>query len=78
MIDFKEYIFYNIEKPLIFNSGLFLFYFWFSQCFILLRKQRIARAVWTILFFYSFIINQVVFISDTNCIYIVDFRNIYI
>ena len=51
MIDFKEYIFYNIEKPLIFNSGLFLFlFFGFLSVFILLRKQRIARAVWTILF----------------------------
>tara|TARA_B100000900_G_scaffold407322_1_gene419828 strand:- start:293 stop:1741 length:1449 start_codon:yes stop_codon:yes gene_type:complete len=51
MIDFKDYIFYNIEKPLIFNSGLFLFlFFGFLSVFILLRKQRIARAVWTILF----------------------------
>ena len=51
MIDFKDYIYYNIEKPLIFNSGLFLFlFFGFLSVFILLRKQRIARAVWTILF----------------------------
>tara|TARA_B100000927_G_scaffold199236_1_gene161142 strand:+ start:263 stop:1711 length:1449 start_codon:yes stop_codon:yes gene_type:complete len=51
MIDFKDYIYYNIEKPLIFNSGLFLFlFFGFLSVFILLRKQRVARAVWTILF----------------------------
>ena len=51
MIDFKDYIYYNIEKPLIFNSGLFLFlFFGFLSVFILLKKQRIARAVWTILF----------------------------
>ena len=51
MINFEDYLYYDIEKPLIFNSGLFLFFFFgFLGVFILFRKQRIARAVWTILF----------------------------
>ena len=51
MINFQDYLYYDIEKPLIFNSGLFLFFFLgFLFVFILFRKQRIARAVWTILF----------------------------
>ena len=51
MIDLQDYIYYNIDNPLIFNSGLFLFlFFGFISVFILLRKQRIARVIWTILF----------------------------
>lgn len=56
MINLQHYIYYNIDNPLIFNSGLFLFlFFGFISVFILLRKQRIARVIWTIsfsLFFY--------------------------
>ena len=45
MINFLDYLYYDIEKPLIFNSGLFLFFFLgFLGVFILFRKQRIARA----------------------------------
>jgi alginate O-acetyltransferase complex protein AlgI len=52
----SEYLIYNPEKPLLFNSGLFLILFiLFSGIFLLLEKQKLLRIVWTVafsLFFY--------------------------
>ena len=51
MNNLQDYILYNIERPLIFNSGLFLFLFLgFLGVFILLKKQGIGRILWTIVF----------------------------
>lgn len=46
-----EYFIYNPQKPLLFNSGLFLvLFFIFTAIFLLLEKQKLLRILWTVIF----------------------------
>ena len=51
MINLFEHLSYNPEKPLLFNSGEFLYFFiLFLSLFLILKKQRFLRNLWTVTF----------------------------
>ncbi|MGB1248434.1 MAG: MBOAT family O-acyltransferase [Chitinophagales bacterium] len=51
MNDWLEYLIYDPKSPLLFNSGLFLVLFiLFSTVFLLFRKQKLLRIIWTVVF----------------------------